>query len=214
MSRKITALQAQKRNPDRVNVFLDQEFAFALSRIVAAWLRVGQELSDEKIAELQAEDAQEMAYQRALNFLNYRPRSEVEVRRNLQGHRISEATIGEVIERLKRSGLLDDERFAQTWIENRSEFHPRSRRALAMEMRQHGLDSKLIDQALQSVDEEGLAYQAAAKAARRLKGLERSEFRLKLTSYLARRGFDYDAIKQAIERVWQERDIGNMDLEG
>ena len=51
---KITGLKLQKRNNDRVNVYLDGEFAFGLSRIVAAWLRTGQELSDEKIAELKA----------------------------------------------------------------------------------------------------------------------------------------------------------------
>ena len=50
MNHRITAIQAQKRNPQRVSVFLDGEFAFGLSRIVAAWLAVGQEISDEKIA--------------------------------------------------------------------------------------------------------------------------------------------------------------------
>ena len=83
MAKKITALKLQKRNKDRVNVYLDDEFAFGLSRIVAAWLRTGQELTEEKIAELQAQDNVEVALQRALNFLSYRPRSEEEVRRNL-----------------------------------------------------------------------------------------------------------------------------------
>lgn len=212
MSRKITALQVQKRNSNRVNVFLDEEFAFGLSRIVAAWLQVGQELSDEKIAQLQAGDTHEVAYQRALNFLNYRPRSEAEVRRNLEEHHIPEQTICQVVERLKGNGLLNDERFAQNWIENRSEFHPRSRRALAMEMRQHGLDSETIDQALQDVDDEQLAYQAAVKQARKLKDLEWADFRMKLTSYLARRGFAYDSTKQAVLRVWHEIDTGNLDM--
>ena len=54
--RKITAIEVQKRRPNRVNIHLDGEFAFGLARIVAAWLRVGQELSEEKIEELQAKN--------------------------------------------------------------------------------------------------------------------------------------------------------------
>src|SRR5210317_1123984 len=70
--KKITALTIQKRNPNRVNVHLDGEFAFGLARITAAWLRVGQELTPEKIALLKEEDAAEVALQRAFRFLSYR----------------------------------------------------------------------------------------------------------------------------------------------
>ena len=38
LMKKITALTVQKKNPNRVNVHLDGEFAFGLARIVAAWL--------------------------------------------------------------------------------------------------------------------------------------------------------------------------------
>jgi len=83
MAKKITGLKLQKRNKNRVNVYLDGEFAFGLSRIVAAWLHTGQELSDEKIAELLSKDDVEIALQRALNFLSYRARSEKEVKQIL-----------------------------------------------------------------------------------------------------------------------------------
>ena len=90
---KITGLKVQKRNKDRVNVYLDGEYAFGISRIVAAWLRNGQELSEEKIAELKAQDNVEVALQRALNYLSYRPRSEQEVRQNLKKHKYHEGVI-------------------------------------------------------------------------------------------------------------------------
>ena len=47
--KKITGIQAQKRSPNRVNIYLDGEYAFGLAQIVAAWLRVGQELDEKKI---------------------------------------------------------------------------------------------------------------------------------------------------------------------
>lgn len=201
---KITALVVQKHNTQRVNVYLDGEFAFGLARIVAAWLQLGQELSEEKIAQLRAEDAREAAYQKALNFLSYRPRSEAEVRRNLQSHDLLEATIKYVIERLKNSGLLDDARFAQMWVNNRSELRPRSRRALAHELRQRGVDAQEIEQSLEGIDEEAAAYQAALKQSRKFRSLQWQDFRQKLYRFLAQRGFGFEVISTVTHRVWQE----------
>jgi regulatory protein len=198
----ITALQAQKRNHQRVNVYLDGEFAFGLARIVAAWLHVGQALSDDKIVSLQAEDARETAYQRALSFISYRERSQVEVEQNLRKNHVPEELIGEVVARLQRSHLLDDRRFAQNWAENRSEFRPRSRRALTYELRQRGLPGEVIEETLAQVDDESLAVQAALKKARRLTGLEWPEFRQKLYAFLARRGFSYEISATAASQVW------------
>ena len=200
----VTALKVQKRNPQRVNVYLDGEFAFGLARITAAWLHIGQELSAEKIAQMQAEDAREVGYQQALRLLSYRPRASAEVRRNLEKHAMPAEVIEDVLARLQRAGLLDDSRFAQAWVENRSEFRPRGRRALAVEMRQRGLDDESIQQALAEVDEEALADQAASKQSRRLAGLDETAFKHKLSGFLARRGFGYAVIRDTVDRHWNK----------
>jgi len=202
---KVTALKVQKHHPNRVNVYLDNEFSFGLSRITAAWLQVGQELSPSKIAKLQADDAREVAYMQALRFLDYRPRSRAEVRRNLEKHAVPQPIISDVFKRLERSGLVNDERFAQDWVENRSEFRPRSRKALAYELRQRGLDDMAIEKALAGLDEESMAYQAGRRQARRYEGLSMRDFNNKLGSFLARRGFSYDIIKQVVARIWTEQ---------
>lgn len=202
--KKITAIETQKNNPKRVNIHLDGEFAFGLDRFVAAWLSVGQALDDEKIARLQAEDAREKAYQQAILFLSYRARSEAEVRKNLEKHGIPLAVIDETVERLRQERLVNDERFAQEWVANRSEFRPRSRRALGIELKQKGLTEATIKSATQAVDEEALAYAAAQKRLRRLDGLEWHEFRQKLSEFLARRGFEYEIITPIVKRLWTE----------
>jgi regulatory protein len=204
MEHKITALTLQKRNRQRVNVYLDGEFAFGLARILAAWMQVGQVLSDEKIAQLKDSDECEVAYQRAIQFLNYRPRTENEIRKNLQKHSVSETVVEDVIQRLKRAGLLDDKRFADAWVENRVDLHPRSRRALAYELKQRGVDQQLIQQSLVQVDDEQAAYQAAIRQSRKLHGLDWQDFRKKLYGYLARRGFDYETSAPVVKRVWNE----------
>jgi regulatory protein len=202
--KKITAISVQKKNPNRVNIYLDGEFAFGVARITAAWLKNGDELSDEKIARLLAEDTREWAYQQALLYLSYRVRSEKEIRQNLQKHEMPEDVIEETLERLRKAGLVNDNEFAQTWVENRSTFHPRSRRALAMELRQKGLDDETVHSAVSGVDENALAYEAAQKRLGRLKGLEWNDFRKTLSEFLARRGFPYSVIAPIVTRTWSE----------
>ncbi len=206
MSRKITALRLQKRNPRRVNVFLDGEFAFGLSRIVAAWLRVGQDLTEEKIAALQAEDAVEVAYQRAVRFLSYRPRTRAEVRRNLEKHETPPAVVETVLERLQENNLLDDAAFARAWVENRLAFRPRGARVLRQELRQRGVPDEITEAVLESClpNETDLAYRAGQKRLRRLSRLPRLEFRQKMGAYLARRGFSYEAASEAGRRLWDD----------
>lgn len=202
--KKITAIQVQRNNPNRVNVYLDGEFAFGLARIVAAWLQVGQMLDEGKIAELQAEDSRERAMQQALLFLSYRARSENEIRKNLSKHEIPDAVIEETLERLRREGFADDKKFASAWVENRSTFRPRGRRALALELRQKGIDDHTIESALEGIDDEALAYEAGQKKARKLKVQEWAEFRKKMSEFLARRGFSYSVIAPIVKRLWNE----------
>lgn len=202
--KKITAIQAQKKHPGRVNIYLDGEFAFGLARVVAAWLSVGQEISEEKIERLQLEDARERAFQQAMLFLSYRARSEAEIRQNLRKHEIPEPVVEHTLERLRQDGLANDHQFARAWVENRSTFRPRSRRMMTMELRQKGLDDEALKSALENVDDESLAYEAAQKRVTRLKGLEWNEFRKKLSDFLARRGFPYSVIAPVVARIWNE----------
>ncbi len=202
--KKITALEVQRKNPNRVNIHLDGEFAFGLARITAAWLKVGDTLSEEKITSLQAEDMRERALQQALLFLSYRARSEKEIRQNLKKHEYSEDAVEFALTRLRENRLANDNEFAQAWVENRSTFRPRSRRALTLELRQKGVDEETVKEAVANVDEEALAYESARKRAPRLTGLEWGEFRKKLSEYLARRGFPYPVVTSVVTRIWNE----------
>jgi regulatory protein len=210
MSKRITAIEPQKNNPQRVNVYLDGEFAFGLTSLVAAWLNVGQELGEEKISSLKGEDECEVTYQKALHFLSYRPRSLVEVRQNLSKRGISETLIDETMDRLQRAGLVNDEAFARAWVENRNAFRPRGKPALRMELRRKGLSDEIIQSVLDTqVHEESLALDAARKYARRLRGLEWPEFRQKLGGFLTRRGFTYTTLAPVVSKVWKETQTAN-----
>jgi regulatory protein len=201
---RITALTVQQRNKQRINVFVDGEYRCALYHITAAWLYVGQEMSDEQLAELLEKDQREAAMQQAMRLLERRERSTAEIERKLRQRQFDETLIAQVVARLQETGLINDARFAQRFVEARENARPRSRRALTAELRQRGLAEGEIAEAVDAVDEEEAAYQAAGKQSRRLHALEWAEFRQKLSAFLARRGFDYDIIASVVRRVWQD----------
>jgi regulatory protein len=208
---KVTALKIQARNKARVNVYLDGKFAFGLAKIVAARLALGQELDDAAVARLRAGDDLEASYERALKFLGPRPRSEVEVRRRLKEKGVEPGTIDEVVARLNRAGLVNDQAFASYWVENRGTFRPRSSRVIRQELKQKGVSEDVLREALAGTNDDEAAYSVASKRARRLAGLEKPEFRRKLGEFLARRGFNYDTIEPVVERVWQENQASSAD---
>ena len=212
MAGTITALKFQRRNKDRVSVYLDGEYAFGLTAVEAARLRKGQVLSDAEIAALKKQDEQNRAFDRAVRFLSYRPRSRMEVERYLRDKGMTDETIAHVVARLEQMNYLDDEAFARFWVENREQFRPRSRRALRYELRQKGVDPRIIARVLSEVDEEESAWHVIERRLPRWAGLERDELRQKIIGYLSRRGFDYELIVSIFERACQT--LGDGSAEG
>jgi regulatory protein len=199
----ITALKFQERNRERVNVFLDGEYAFALMATEAARLHNGQRLSDAEIAALQAQDGRQQAYDQALRFLSYRPRSQAEVEHYLHAKRVSAEVIAAVMERLQQAGYLDDQIFARFWVENRQQFRPRSQRALEHELRQKGVSRQVIASALSDLDDETAAWQAVEGQLQRWIKLSNDELRQKIAGFLGRRGFSYDTINSVYGKACQ-----------
>ncbi len=203
--RTVSAVTAQKRNPNRVNVFLDGEYGFSLSRIVAAWLQPGKRLDQKEIDALMSQDAEEKVLQSAMRLLNYRLRSEREVRVRLQQKGFDAEKIDCVVEKLRTSGALRDDQFATAWVDSRNEFHPRSQKLMRYELKSKGISEKEIEEALQSsADDRELALRAARKVSRRYENLPWLEFRAKVSGHLARKGFTYEVITPVVKEMWEE----------
>lgn len=198
----ITRLQLQKRNKERVNVFLDEEYAFSLSLRIAETLRKGQELAATDIEALQIKDEVDRAYSLALRYLGYRPRSQGETMQHLRKKGYSSNACEATIDRLLRNNYLNDGDFVRFWVENRAQFRPQSARALRYELRQKGIDSELIDEALADLDEVDAAWDALESKLSRWAELEQAEFEKKAMSFLSRRGFGYAIAREACARAW------------
>ena len=200
----VTRLEPQKKKPQRINVYLDGEFAFGISRATAPWLAEGNQLSQQKINDLQEKDQFEGAYQRAINFLSYRVRSEKEIRQNLTKHDVPEDIIERVVDRLRGASLVNDWDFASQWVENRVQFKPRGKRALSSELFQKGIGNEIIEDVLAELNEEELAYACARSRITKFTGMEKKAFQKKLSGLLTRRGFPYHVTKDVVGSLWKE----------
>ena len=203
MAGVITRLVYQKRNRQRVNVYLDDAYAFALPDTAASQLKVGQHLSDAEIDNLQQVDSEAKAFDRALRFLGNRPRSRSEVETRLEQAGYAVETRAKVLERLQRLSYIDDQAFVAWWIDNRTQFNPRSIRALGQELRQKGIDSALIEHALADLDDDELALAAGLNRASRWQHLPREAFAKKMLGFLQRRGFNYATARSVVNELWE-----------
>lgn len=204
MTRKISALKVQKKDSNRVNVYLDGEFAMGLTRITAAWLKVGQILNDHEVEQLIANDVVEKAYLKALRYLSYKPRSEREIKDRLSKYGYEDRVIELVQDKLVEKGYVDDHQFAEMWVENRTNFRPRSSKLLRWELRNKKVSEEIISSILEEIDsEENLARAAALKYIHRLSNCEHDQFNKRLAGFLSRRGFSYAVCAPILAEMWE-----------
>lgn len=213
---RITALQPQATNPDRISVFVDEHFLLGVHTLLVLKmaLRVGQEITPEQVEELQQEEALQQAVDRAYNYLSFRPRSREEVRRYLKRKETPPELIEAVMERLSRLDLVNDQQFAAFWIETRENFSPRGARALKNELRMKGVERDVVDELVSDEQDEERAMQAGRKKAvslLRLPSMDFATFRSRLGSFLQRRGFGYGVVTQTVKALWEEAGKGEAD---
>jgi regulatory protein len=204
---KVTAIRAGKRQHQRVNLFLDGHFVLSLGTETAVKenLRVGQELSQDRIEVLVRLDGRQRCLEAALRYLDYRPRSEAELRERLSGRGFDDDSIETALKRLKQQALVNDTAFARFWRDNRQSFRPRSRWLTTRELRQKGIASDIIEQVVATIDDEDSAYRAATAKLRRMPPTDYQGFRRRLGDYLKRQGFSYEVINHTVRRMWHEQ---------
>lgn len=207
---KITALKMQIRDKDRVNVFVDGKYRFSLdiTQVAELGIKTNAEYSEAELAELENESQFGKLYTRSLEYVLIRPRSQREMRdylyRKTRDARTKTGSIKKgaskelterVFERLQQKGYIDDEKFAQFWVENRNVRKGSSIRRLQSELSAKGVDRTTIEHILEGSDRSDsneLKKVIAKKAGK-------YDDEQKLIAYLARQGFRYDDIREALD---------------
>lgn len=210
---KITAVTAQARNKNRVNVYADGIYRFSLDifQVGELNLRIGDEYTPEELDWLKSESEFGKLYTRAKEYCLMRPHSSYEIKRYLKRKLYRKAvdrtedsnnmtadsnSIAErVYERLQEKGLIDDDKFAQWWVATRKMRAGVSVRKLQQELRTKGVSSESIDTALRITDRSDVNELQKVIQKKQHRYADTNKF----IAYLLRQGFSYDDIKQELE---------------
>ena len=154
------------------------------------------------------DDGFEEARQIAVRFIDYAPRTRVEVERRLSRGKYDEELIDAVVEDLVRAGLIDDSAFSSQWIESRARSKKLGRARLATELLRKGIDRATVDEALQDLDAEQELEAATIMAQRRFEGQDLSDpaTRRRAAAFLQRRGYKWHTVEQVFARIAPNRD--------
>lgn len=243
---KVTKLEYQKKDPKRVNVYVDEKFVAGLNAndIIKLGLYAGLEITEQELSKITRDSEFGKYFNSALNFLSYRPRSEWEIRQHVIRHSgkypkgthpeslsepqsdsgVPRRDVGiprmteQVVDKLKQIGQVDDEAFVRWFIDQRTTFRPEGKRALKFELSRKGIAKETIAKLLDCYTSEGgeeesevsLAMRAAEKKARLLSSRitdRDSQFKakIKLRQFLLSRGFDFDTVKEVVEKLLKKR---------
>ncbi len=223
---KITLVEYQRTHADRVNIHIEEEYAFSVTAILAAErkLKAGVYLSAADTEEIQSADLYNRGLAAGLQLIAMRPRSEGELREHLR-RRYPDATpetLTRVLDRLKELNYLNDATFAKFWVENRLAFAPRGRNLLKQELMQKRVARDVIETAIsehlevlqEEADEEGdndgqsveetQALEMARKKLHNYAAEDWQGFYRKMGGFLQRRGYPFDITGKITKQVWQE----------
>lgn len=209
---KITGITAQQKNPDRVNIMVDGNYRFSLGifQVADLGIRLGKEYTEEELVALEDESVFGKLYARTLEYCMMRPHSAKEVKdylwkktrdtRTKEGKvrkGVSAAITDRVFERLLQKGYVDDEKFTRYWVENRNLRKGMSRRKLQAELQAKGVSRSTVDTYLANSDRSDEDELAKIIEKKRRRYPDEQKF----IQYLARQGFDYDTIKDALNQA-------------
>ncbi len=197
----ITDIKRQKRDDSRYSIYIDGGYAFALTdlELSNSGLRSGQDLTTNDVELWRKRSLEAKAYNQALGYIQYRRRSQREVEIYLARKEYEPDTISSIIERLVNYAFINDRTFAEAWIADRRALKPRSRRMLMQELSAKGVTREIIDEVLgDTEDDEVETLVLLIEQKRRLSRYANQE---KLIGYLARQGYGYGKIKEALARL-------------
>lgn len=210
----ITAITAQQKDPNRVNIMVDGKYRFSLDifQVGELGVRIGKDYSDAELTELETESQFGKLYARTLEYCLMRPHSAKEVRdylyRKTRTTRTRRRMTGEIVERpgmpvavtervfarLVEKGYIDDDKFTRYWVENRSQLKGASRRKLQLELRAKGVDSSTIERIMAESERSDSDEIMKVIAKKQRLYPDRQKF----IQYLMRQGFRYDDITAAL----------------
>lgn len=203
----ITKVQAQKAK-NRFNIYINDEYAFPVddNLLVQNRLIKGRTLSEEEIEELREKGELSKGYQAALHFLNFKMRTEKEIRAYLLDKDYQ--SIDPIIQKLKENRLINDTEYAKSYVRTYSTLKLEGPKKIERELSAKGLSKEEI---LTGLDEYSYelqtdnARQLAEKVLKRQRNKSSREMIQKVREQLMNKGFESDVIQSALDELDAEQ---------
>ncbi len=202
---EITAIQAQVKDKERCNIYLDGQFYCGLKAetVYRYQLQVGQKIEQSRLEEIQFENEKMQALDKAFSYLSATMKTERQMRDYLCKKGYLPSVCDYVLEKLYYYKLLDDKLYTKQYIKSASK--TKGARRISLELRQKGVDVDMIDDALITIeDAEQRAKEMLAKYMRHKTNTK--ENLAKAFRYLLSRGFNYDDVKSALANYGMEEE--------
>lgn len=198
---RVTAVTPVDRR--KCKVFLEEgDFAFPLYRGETERFHIqeGTELPEGVYRRIVEEILMPRARERALYLLQSQGRTGSQMEKKLSGDGYPEEVVSRVMEFLKEYRFIDDSAYTENFIRVNRE--KKSRRQMAFELQQKGVDRQDISRILEENPQDDLAA-ARNLLKKRLRTADLSDLkeRNRLGAYLGRRGFSYDVIRRVMEEA-------------
>jgi regulatory protein len=196
---KITAILKQINQSDRYSIFVDDKYSFSLSAnaLLESKLERGLEVSQTDVEDLIQKSNQDKLYNQTLNYVALRPRTKAEVVSYLKRKDSPAPIIEQITNKLSSIGLLNDAKFAQSFVNDRRLLRPTSRRKMIIDLRKKHVANDIAEQVVgQSQEDERAALSEIITKKRRQSAYQDD---LKLTRYLIGQGFNYGDIKAVLK---------------
>lgn len=201
----ITKVAVQKKYKGRYSIFIDEEFAFGMTKdcLCKLGLYKGQEITQDHYQEILDTICKEEARNAALNYISYRLRSKMEVENKLRDKEFPAEIIPQIIQNLEEYGYINDVEFGIIYIQSKRNKKPYGIKGYAYQLRKKGLSSDDIEKVFERmcIDEVEDAYTLLKK---RYKGDWSLLDQSKMCRYLSQRGFAIYNCKKVIEKMKKE----------
>ena len=207
---KITKIEEQKKNKNRLSVFIDGEFSFGADSftVLAHHLSVGDEITEETLAHIKHTAVFEDAKNYAAKLISAKSYTVKSMKEKLMTHIGNEEIAEKTITFLKEYKLLDDTDYARRYAHDLIYLKKFGIRQVKWKLKEKGISDGIIDKTIEELDfEDTVSENLQNLITKKLAGNYDIKNIMKVKRYLASRGYGFDEINSAFSHIKTEEDF-------
>jgi regulatory protein len=204
--KKITKIEYQKKNKERFNIYIDDEYGFSvdISILIKYSLKKGMELDDALVDDILSSEEKISVYNYGISVLSRYAKSECELRLKMKNKGFEPQLIDNAISTLKERKYLDDERYCEMFINDKINISKHGVRKIKEALYYKGIDKEIIEEKIKNISAESEEERAFILGEKKLLNIKENDNRkkmAKLSNYLIGKGFEYETVNKTVRKL-------------